>query len=249
MAIKYKQCPHCKRDIADDAKKCHHCGAWISRSRRIYSGLISATPLLTILVLGFMICQTNIMKYTIKQGQESINALQRLTIKADSSLSLDIQDLAIRIEQKELDAKRVKISEEQSSPKIQIRTPIITVSDSGLNIYTDIGNTGSLDAESVVILFTYKIPLSVQDTLTFMYELNRMAAGYRKNFENFIKMVSPLKWDFYSKINVKYKSPVFEGVLSDRKYFEHTYHKDTQNFSTKTLDEIQSKKLAKKIGF
>lgn len=243
MAKKYSQCPQCKRDLPVGAIKCHSCGSWVPRHRRFFEGVKSSVPLLTFIVLGVTVYQLVLMREAAKQGQESIDLLKQTVARMDSSLSLQIQDLAIRIQQKELDAKRVKISEEQSKPKIQIWTPTITVSDSGFYVYTDIGNSGSSDAENVRILFTYKVPRSIQDTLSFPFVLNKMSAGYKKNFENFIKTVSPLAWDFYSKIDVKYKSSLFEGVLSERKYFEHIYHKDSRKFSTKTLDEIQSKKL------
>jgi len=71
-----KRCPYClKEDLHDKAKKCHHCGAWLSKIRLlgIISGIV-AEVFIVIFILALTSCGLMVFHPDTK-----INAISKIS--------------------------------------------------------------------------------------------------------------------------------------------------------------------------
>src|SRR3990170_5412644 len=137
-------CPHCKEQIENGAKKCHHCGLWVTRSRRFFGWIKSIVEFLTfvaaILVLVVMVWHSYIMKDSLKVSERSLQQI-------DSSLALstkqtDLLRQQLYVESKAEEVQRKNVMEEKR-PRIAISSHQVTLSDTGMFIRTELLNQGN----------------------------------------------------------------------------------------------------------
>ncbi len=244
-------CPHCKEQIQDGAKKCHQCGSWVTKPRRIFGSVKSTVEFLTfiaaVFVLGVMIYQYTIMKETIKQGWENIDLFRASVERMDTSIAIARREFKLAENDFDLKLKQFKADVEQSvferkikidadRPNISISAGEITVTDTVTFIRIKLINKGNSDAENMKVSIFCKFPDQQKD---FSYhEITKISKkGGEQTFIEFTDKI--LNDDFWILVVITYDWPSFGLNFPDYKGYRYDYDMKKRNFTPYNLDKNQ----------
>jgi len=253
-------CPHCKEQIEDGAKKCPHCGLWVTTLRRIGVGVKIVIEFLTfiaaIAVLGIMVWHSFIMKKSLEVSEQAL--LQMDSTFTLTTTQIGLQEKEYDVLRNELDLMRStyevqmgqyevsrKESLERNRPRIVIHPPKVTVTDSCLILYTNVENKGSSDADEVLVLVRCKFPQQGEGSPKYyehLFDIGKITINYTNNLPFAIPIFDR---DLYSMVDLRYEWLLYQEYYGDCKYFIHQYNKDSVTFDSKKLELDEAKQIFK----
>lgn len=242
------ECPVCKKDIQEGAKKCMHCGSFVNSVRRGFEILLKGFQLISfvgvLLVLVFAYQSNRIANEGLKLTKQSIT---ESLARTDSSLSLSRQQLAVMIEaldvqrdqakterqKKELAEKELK---EKTKPRIIIKLTEIRIGEDKLTVYFDVTNEGGSAAEHVVALGQLTSVNSARDTSSYWWAFDKIHPTKTKVLPVAVRLDTTDTLTCY--LHVRYNWAVFDSEPeTEKKYFLCPYLVGEGKYRISELDK------------
>jgi len=134
-------CPICKSELNNGASKCPYCGSYVKRLKRWALGFIR------IIEIASLVAVVLTLYYLHKANEISQISLQENLARIDSTVALQRQALDVQMQQSKTEKASQLLREkeifERDKPIIDISTPTVVQTDSGLDISFFARNRGT----------------------------------------------------------------------------------------------------------